>query len=159
MLDLELEAFLLKFSIFYLLEFKNFDEGQTNIWNPVSLLDASEASSPHLIFFMNNEWNKISKLFVFFFRNVLPAIHQWHQHVLQSVTIQKPLAELQGQPAAAEAAPAAAVQHELSVPASAQPVIPTIRGHSADLQLPRLQEQSNLSAGLFSDSVPTGELT
>ena len=66
MLDLELEAFLLIFSVFYLLDFKNFDEGQTNIWNPVSLLDASEASSPHFIFFMNNEWNKISKLFVFF---------------------------------------------------------------------------------------------
>ena len=98
--------------------------------------------------------------YVLSFRHVFPTLHQRHQHILQPITVQKSAGPVPKSATvtttAATAGPATAV-HQFPRTTATATTNSAVWKFTANIQLPRLQKQSNIPARLSADQIPTGK--
>ena len=104
----------------------------------------------------------IYSFYVLSFRHVFPTLHQRHQHILQPITVQKSAGPVPKSATvtttAATAGPATAV-HQFPRTTATATTNSAVWKFTANIQLPRLQKQSNIPARLSADQIPTGKQT
>ena len=108
-------------------------------------------------------YRKSQYLFLFtFFRHVFPTLHQWYQHILQSLAISESPYTIPRSTATTTTkgtTAAATAVHKFPLPTATTATgttIPTIRRLATDIQVPGLSKQSNIPTGLSAHTLPTG---